>query len=239
MFKLKDLIDEKKYKDNAKNRALDRVGAEWGADKGDGKKKDKKSKEDKPKTPGLGGGWDKHDGPEDKDDAVGKGEDADPQKESAIVRGIRAMATTNSERDRDDQETAVDIEGEDGPTTNLCDVEVPGTNMFCGDPLATDEHPNGIPRVEMPQLKSKPLPGSKAEKLVKQGKLKQDSKGEVNAEDLFKAKLEEEGIEMSEPKPMNVSELKATQNELKPSNIAFMVDVLMTATPPASLANLS
>ena len=37
---------------------------------------------------------------------------------------------------------------------------------------------------------------------------------------------------MSEEKPMNVSELKATQNELKPSNIAFMVDVLMTAKPP-------
>ena len=37
---------------------------------------------------------------------------------------------------------------------------------------------------------------------------------------------------MSEPKPMNVSDLKATQNELKPANVAFMVDVLMTATPP-------
>ena len=226
LLKLKDLIDEKKYVDNPYNRSKDRVGADWGADKGDGKKKDKKSKEDEPKQAGLGGGWDKHSGPDTKDDAVGD----DPKKESAIVQGIKQMATQNRGKHPDDQTQSVNIDGEE--TTNLCDVTVPGTNMFCGDPLETDEHPNGIPRVEMPQLKSKPLPGSKAEKLVKQGKLKQDSKGEVNAEDLFKAKLEEEGIEMSEPKPMNVSELKATQNELKPSNIAFMVDVLMTAKPP-------
>jgi hypothetical protein len=231
MFKLKDLIDEKKYVDNAYNRAKDRVGAEWGSDKGDGKKKDKKSKEDKPEQPGLGGGWDKHDGPDSPEDAVGD----DPKKESAIVQGIKQMATQNRGKHPDDQEQSVDIGGEE--TTNLCDVTVPGTNMFCGDPLETDEHPNGIPRVEMPQLKSKPLPGSEAERLTQLPEdhpdhLPQDSKGEVNAEDLFKAKLEEEGIEMSEPKPMNVSELKATQNELKPSNIAFMVDVLMTATPP-------
>ena len=226
MIKLRELIDEKKYVDNAYNRSKDRVGAEWGSDKGDGKKKDKKSKEDEPKQAGLGGGWDKHSGPDTKDDAVGD----DPKKESAIVQGIKQMATQNRGKHPDDQEQSVDIGGEE--TTNLCDVTVPGTNMFCGDPLETDEHPSGIPRMEMPQLKSKPKPGSKAEKLVKQGKLEQDSKGEVNVEDLFKAKLEEQGISMSEPKPMNVSELKATQNELKPSNIAFMVDVLMTATPP-------
>ena len=276
MIKLKELIDEKKYVDNAYNRSKDRVGADWGADKGDGKKKDKKSKEDKPKTPGLGGGWDKHDGPEDKDDAVGKGHDADPQKESAIVRGIRAMATTNSERDRDDQETAVDIEGEDGPTTNLCDVEVPGTNMFCGDN-------KDIPRAEMPQLKSKPWKKGEGEPWVlndegkweptkivetdeeyaervpaaavlqkqneeKKKKWLEDNPGktekdfekdpgpdkEANTEDLFKANLEklDPPIKMAEEQPRNVADLKATQNELKPANVAFMVDVLMTATPP-------
>ena len=231
MFKLKDLIDEKKYVDNPYNRSKDRVGADWGADKGDGKKKDKKSKEDEPKQAGLGGGWDKHDGPDSAEDAVGD----DPKKESAIVQGIKQMATQNRGKHPDDQTQSVNIDGEE--TTNLCDVTVPGTNMFCGDPLATDEHPNGIPRVEMPQLKSKPLPGSEAERLTQLPEddpdhLPMSKKGEVNAEDLFKAKLKKEGIEMSEEKPMNVSELKATQNELKPSNIAFMVDVLMTAKPP-------
>ena len=231
MFKLKDLIDEKKYVDNAYNRSKDRVGADWGADKGDGKKKDKKSKEDEPKQAGLGGGWDKHSGPDSAEDAVGD----DPKKESAIVQGIKQMATQNRGKHPDDQTQSVNIDGEE--TTNLCDVTVPGTNMFCGDPLSTDEHPNGIPRVEMPQLKSKPLPGSEAERLTQLPEddpdhLPMSKKGEVNAEDLFKAKLKKEGIEMSEEKPMNVSELKATQNELKPSNIAFMVDVLMTATSP-------
>ena len=235
MFKLKDLIDEKKYVDNPYNRSKDRVGADWGADKGDGKKKDKKSKEDKPKTPGLGGGWDKHDGPDSKEDAVGKTKDADPDKESAIVQGIRAMADYNRGKDPDAQDQSVDIGGEE--ITNLCDVTVPGTNMFCGDPLETDEHPEGIPRMEMPQLKSKPLPGSEAERLTQLPEddpdhLPMSKKGEVNAEDLFKAKLKEEGIEMAEPEPRNVAELKATQNELKPANVAFMVDVLMTATPP-------
>ena len=222
MIKLRELIDEKKC--GVGQNPAD-TGCEPASGKG-GKKKDKKSKKDEPKQAGLGGGWDKHSGPDSAEDAVGD----DPKKESAIVQGIKQMATQNRGKHPDDQEQSVDIGGEE--TTNLCDVTVPGTNMFCGDPLETDEHPNGIPRMEMPQLKSKPKPGSKAEELVKQGKLEQDSKGEVNVEDLFKAKLEEQGISMSEPKPMNVSELKATQNELKPSNIAFMVDVLMTATPP-------
>ena len=222
MIKLRELIDEKKC-------GVGQNPADTGCEpaSGEGGKK----KKVKPETPGLGGGWDKHDGPQDKDDAVGD----DPQKESAIVQGIRAMADDNRGKDPDDQDQSVNIGGE--KTTNLCDVEVPGTNMFCGDPLETDEHPEGIPRMEMPQLKSKPLPGSKAEKLTQLPEdhpdhLPMSKKGEVNAEDLFKAKLKKEGIEMAEPKPMNVADLKATQNELKPSNVAFMVDILMRAKPP-------
>ena len=240
MFKLKDLIDEKKYVDNPYNRSKDRVGAEWGSDKGDGKKKDKKSKEDKPKQAGLGGGWDKHDGPDSADDAVG----SDPEKESVIVQGIKQMADKNRERDFGDQEKTIEVGGEE--TTNLCDVTVPGTNLFCADN-------KGIPRAEMPQLKSKPWGKGEGEPWVhKDGKWEPTkfeetdeeyaervpasklpgAPDEVNTEDLFKSKLDELGIEMSEPKPMNVSDLKATQNELKPANVAFMVDVLMTATPP-------
>jgi len=51
---------------------------------------------------------------------------------------------------------------------------------------------------------------------------------------LFKANLEklDPPIKMAEEQPRNVADLKATQNELKPANVAFMVDVLMTATPP-------
>ena len=237
MIKLKDLIDEKKC--GVGQNPAD-TGCEPASGKG-GKKKDKKSKKDEPKQAGLGGGWDRHDGPESAEDAVG----TDPEKESVIVQGIKQMADKNRERDFGDQEKTIEVGGEE--TTNLCDVTVPGTNLFCADN-------KGIPRAEMPQLKSKPWGKGEGEPWVhKDGKweptkfeetdeeyaervpssqLPKDEKGEVNTEDLFKDKLDELGIEMSEPKPMNVSELKATQNELKPSNIAFMVDVLMTATPP-------
>jgi hypothetical protein len=155
------------------------------------------------------------------------------------------MADKNRGKPPKDQEKSVEVDGEE--TTNLCDVTVPGTNLFCADN-------KGIPRAEMPQLKSKPWGKGEGEPWVlnddgewEPTKFEETDEeyaervpasklpgapDEVNTEDLFKDKLDELGIEMSEPKPMNVSELKATQNELKPSNIAFMVDVLMTATPP-------
>jgi hypothetical protein len=238
MIKLKELIDEKKC---GIGQNPEDTGCEP-ASGGKGKKKDKKSKKDEPKTPGLGGGWDKHDGPDSPDDAVG----SDPEKESVIVQGIRQMADDNRDKHPDDQDKSVDIGGEE--TTNLCDVTVPGTNLFCADN-------KGIPRAKMPQLKSKPWGKGEGEpwvlndegkweptkfeetdeeyaERVPSSQLPKDEKGEVNTEDLFKAKLEELGIEMSEPKPMNVSDIKATQNELKPANVAFMVDVLMRAKPP-------
>ena len=139
MFKLKDLIDEKKC---GIGQNPEDTGCEP-ASGGKGKKKDKKSKKDEPKQAGLGGGWEKHDGPDSAEDAVGD----DPKKESAIVQGIRKMSDDNRDKHPDDQEKSVNIGGEE--TTNLCDVTVPGTNMFCGDN-------KGIPRAEMPQLKSKP-----------------------------------------------------------------------------------
>jgi len=216
----------------------------WDDEEGRAKPKGKTDAdtEDEPEQAGLGGGWDQHDGPDSPDDAVG----SDPEKESVIVQGIRQMADKNRGKPPKDQETSVEVDGE--KTTNLCDVTVPGTNLFCADN-------KGIPRAEMPQLKSKPwAKGEKEpwvlnketgeweptkfeetdeeyEQRVPASKLP-GAPDEVNTEDLFEAKLEELGIDMSEPQPMNVSDLKATQNELKPANVAFMVDVLMTATPP-------
>ena len=238
MLKLRELIDEKKC---GIGQNPEDTGCEP-ASGGKGKKKDKKSKEDEPKQAGLGGGWDQHDGPDSPDDAVG----SDPERESVIVQGIKQMADKNRGKPPKDQEKSVEVDGEE--TTNLCDVTVPGTNLFCADN-------KGIPRAEMPQLKSKPWAKGEKEpwvlnddgeweptkfeetdeeyaERVPSSQLPKDEKGEVNTEDLFKDKLDELGIEMSEPKPMNVSDLKATQNELKPANVAFMVDVLMTATPP-------
>ena len=65
--------------------------------------------------------------------------------------------------------------GEKAPDINLCDVTVPGTNLYCDDNL-------GIPRDQVPQFKGKPVPGSKAEKMP----LNKD--GEVDTEPSSKAK---------------------------------------------------
>lgn len=103
---------------------------------------------------------------------------------------------------------------------DLCTVQVPGTNLFC-------QKNKKIPRDRMPQLKSKPAPGSPVEKLVKAGKLKQDdSTGEVNTEPLFKKMLEKEGIETKDPEPRNVGDLKATQNQLVGKKVKMYAEVL-------------
>tara|TARA_R110001592_G_scaffold176249_1_gene415756 strand:+ start:333 stop:1391 length:1059 start_codon:yes stop_codon:yes gene_type:complete len=114
-----------------------------------------------------------------------------------------------------------------GPKDNvdLCSVSVPGTNMFCAGN-------KGIERADMPQLKSKVIPGGKADKMVKAGKLKIDPKnGEVNTEDIFKNMLEKEGISMSDPTPKKVSELKATQNQLEGSKVNMFAKVLAGEQP--------
>tara|TARA_R110000772_G_scaffold5616_5_gene20119 strand:+ start:6618 stop:7610 length:993 start_codon:yes stop_codon:yes gene_type:complete len=114
-----------------------------------------------------------------------------------------------------------------GPKDNvdLCTITVPGTNMFCSGN-------KGIERADMPQLKSKPIPGGKADKLVKAGKLEADPKtGEVNTEGLFKAMLDKEGIKMTEPTPEKVSKLKATQNQLEGSKVNMFAKVLAGEQP--------
>ena len=69
------------------------------------------------------------------------------------------MALNNRDiEDRDKQQKSVNIDGEE--VYNLCKVTVPGTNLYCDDN-------KGIPREKMPQLKSVPEPGSKADKLPK------------------------------------------------------------------------
>ena len=126
------------------------------------------------------------------------------KKEQAVLKKLRAI----------------------GPDDNvdLCTVTVPGTNMFCAGN-------KGIPRAEMPQLKSKVVPGGKADKLVKSGKLVKDSGGEVNTEGLFKSMLEKEGISMSDPTPTLVSKLKATQNQLEGSKVNMFAKVLAGEQP--------
>lgn len=92
-----------------------------------------------------------------------------------------------------------------GTRLNLCEVEVPGTNLFCGDN-------QGIPRQEMPQLIGKPTPGSPAEALV-------DEKGEANITAGFLDSLRAGGAKFTEDKVPSAS-LKSTQSELVGEKVA-------------------
>ena len=103
--------------------------------------------------------------------------------------------------------------GEKAPNFNLCDITIPGTNLYCGGN-------KGIPREQMPQFKGKPQPGSIADGLPK------DKDGEVDTEAMFKKMLEDKGIKVSEPTSVPADQLKATQTELVGSKVAGMSKAL-------------
>jgi hypothetical protein len=102
--------------------------------------------------------------------------------------------------------------GEKAPNINLCDVTVPGTNLYCDDNL-------GIPRDQMPQFKGKPQPGTPA------ADMPLDKNGEVDTEPLFKKMLEEKGIKVVQTEVAS-DKLKATQSELVADKVIGMMNTL-------------
>jgi len=102
--------------------------------------------------------------------------------------------------------------GEKAPNINLCDVTVPGTNLYCDDNL-------GIPREEMPQFKGKPQPGTPAAEMAV------DKNGEVDTEPLFKKMLEEKGVKVVQTEVPS-DKLKATQSELVGAKVVGMMGAL-------------
>ena len=102
--------------------------------------------------------------------------------------------------------------GEKAPNINLCDVTVPGTNLYCDDNL-------GIPRDQMPQFKGKPQPGTPA------ADMPVDEKGDVDTEPLFKKMLEDEGIKVVQTE-VPADKLKATQSELVGDKVIGMMNAL-------------
>ncbi len=102
--------------------------------------------------------------------------------------------------------------GEKAPNINLCDVTVPGTNLYCDDNL-------GIPRAAMPQFKGKPQPGTPA------ADMPVDKNGEVDTEPLFKKMLEEKGIKVVQTE-VAADKLKATQSELVADKVIGMMNTL-------------
>lgn len=103
--------------------------------------------------------------------------------------------------------------GEKAPTYNLCNVSVAGSNLFCADT-------KGVPRIKMPQLAAKPLPGSKADRL-----LQKDSKGEVNLGEHFRAHLAAKGIRIDDTQE-RADYLRASQNELHGGKVGGMMKAI-------------
>lgn len=105
--------------------------------------------------------------------------------------------------------------GEKAPNYNLCQVSIPGTNLYC-------QGNKGVPRAEMPQFKGTPEPGSPADKLPR------DKAGEVDTEEFFKQMLEKDGVKVSKPTPVPPDRLRSTQSELVGVKVAGMSQVLET-----------
>ena len=101
---------------------------------------------------------------------------------------------------------------------NLCKISVPGTNLFCGESLKDDKG-QPIPREKMPQLAGKPKKGSPVDDPKK---FPVDESGEVNVGEAFEKYLDEKGI-ATKVKEVPAAQLKASQSELKGSNVAFMM----------------
>ncbi len=110
--------------------------------------------------------------------------------------------------------------GEKAPNFNLCQVSIPGTNLYC-------DGNKGIERADMPQFKGTPQPGSPADKLPK------DENGEADTEEFFKQMLNKKGIKVSEPTAVPPDRLKATQSELVGVKVAGMSKVLDDPNHPA------
>jgi hypothetical protein len=102
--------------------------------------------------------------------------------------------------------------GEPAPNINLCDVTVPGTNLYCDDNL-------GIPRSEMPQFKGTAQPGSRA------AGMDADASGEVDTEPVFKEMLAQKGIKTLQTE-VPADKLKATQSELVGAKVVGMMGAL-------------
>ena len=102
--------------------------------------------------------------------------------------------------------------GEPAPNINLCDVTVPGTNLYCDDNL-------GIPRDEMPQFKGTAQPGSRA------AGMEVDASGEVDTEPVFKEMLAQKGIKTLQTQ-IPADKLKATQKDLVGAKVVGMMGAL-------------
>lgn len=110
------------------------------------------------------------------------------------------------------------VAGADAPDYDLCQIAVKGTNLFCAESLRTAEYPEGVPRLQMPQLGGEPVPGSEADKLPR---TPWDPKN-VDGAQVFKNYLASIGMKTTD-EVVPASSLKASQKEIKGQSVAGMM----------------
>lgn len=103
--------------------------------------------------------------------------------------------------------------GKNAPNYDLCKVTVARTNLFC-------TLSKGVARINMPQLKGVPTPGSEADKMAK------NDKGEVDLGPAFVEFLAGRGIQTKLSK-IDAKYLKASQIELNGAKIAGMSKAML------------
>jgi DNA topoisomerase IB len=103
--------------------------------------------------------------------------------------------------------------GDQAPLYDLCKVSVPKTNLFCAES-------KGVPRVEMPQLRGVPLPGTPADAMPRVTGA--TGEGRVDLAPAFRDELARRGVKI-EKKEVPASWLKASQAELDGRMVAGMM----------------
>lgn len=135
--------------------------------------------------------------------------DEDKKQATEKVLQRRGLKSKDEVKPEEMEDFKKEVDSEREPTYNLCDISVPGTNLYCSGN-------KGIPRKKMPQFTGKPRAGSQAEKDLeaakKSGKAKPDEK-EANGELLYKKMLDDKNIKVTNTEVPPES-LKATQTEL-------------------------
>jgi 2'-5' RNA ligase len=117
------------------------------------------------------------------------------RKVNTVLTKLAAMAQDAMDR------------GEAAPNYDLCKVMVKGVSFFCESRLRTTEHPEGLPRVVMPQLGGAPVEGTMAARLPR------DDKGGVDAGPEFIDHLKRAGIS-AKTEMVSAASLMASQSEL-------------------------
>jgi hypothetical protein len=162
--------------------------------------------EEPPQTTGTGSKEDpvKTNSVEDAAAALGEGKYVEldqPKRASTLLDKLATLTREAKEK------------GEKAKPINLCNVTVPGTNLFCVES-------KGIPRIKMPQFKAaNPLAGSVADGLER------DERGEVDLQPAFRKHLEDQGVKVENAKE-KASFLKASQNELNGAKVAGIAKAL-------------